>query len=132
MPEGSPDHGRKDEIRLAEIVHPVRYREQCVRKLERRLTLYVMKMSMRKNDRKTCAPYSAARVTRAVKGSGVLHDTDPGNHQHSRSSIQSIHRCRGPQAPPAQTADTREHSPIIALHNQRASQQSRLFRVHLR
>ena len=103
MPEGSPDHGREYEICLAVIVHSVRYREHCIRKPERRLTLYVMKMSMRKKDRKTCAPYSAARVTRAVKGSGVLHDTNPeiiSTLAHPYSPYTGVAACKHPRRRP--------------------------------
>lgn len=55
------------------------------------LTLYVMKTSMRKNDRNTDAPYSAARLIRADTGSGVLQ-------RHGRRSVShgSYHATHAP------------------------------------
>ena len=43
-------------------------------------TLYVMKTSMRKNDRNTVAPYNVARSVRA--GIGTLYLTTPALSQY--------------------------------------------------
>ena len=68
---------------------------------DRALTLYVIKTSMRKNDRKTCAPYSEARVTRAVNGRGVLReitDTLANTHvipQTFMHDFEDVHQVAG-------------------------------------
>ena len=41
-------------------------------KTRRPLTLYVMNTSIRKNEKKTVAPYTSARIVRAAMGTGVL------------------------------------------------------------
>lgn len=46
----------------------------CMTSFNYKLTLYVMKTSMRKNERKTVAPYKAARSKRAGSGTVNLHN----------------------------------------------------------
>lgn len=53
------------------------------------LTLYVMNTSMRKNDKNTCAPYKAARVIRAVRGSRVLPIKSSARCSHPPYIIQN-------------------------------------------
>jgi hypothetical protein len=65
MPDGGTDDNGGDEVRLisARISRANEDRRAGAR------TLYVMKTSMRKNERKIVTPYSDARITRACMGS---------------------------------------------------------------